>query len=223
MFAIPFNFPFRKNDGSVSTIGAEISGGGGGGYVLPPATASTLGGIKVGNNLTIDSAGKLDAPTPTPPYTLPVASDENLGGIKVGANLSIDENGVLSANGGVTPTVDTITLDSTTASGVLKMVKGDDGFIKVAGAIDLASAFTTDRVRIAVGIPEKYHGGSLNTNWINLKVYLYDNYFDNMKESHAEIFGNGNVWIYYPTGVSTSFRHVYISGIYRNDVYNGNV
>lgn len=29
MFPIPFNFPFRKSDGSLSTIGAEIGGGGG--------------------------------------------------------------------------------------------------------------------------------------------------------------------------------------------------
>lgn len=39
------------------------SGGGGGGtpYVLPPATATTLGGIKVGENLTIESDGTLNA------------------------------------------------------------------------------------------------------------------------------------------------------------------
>lgn len=40
------------------------SGGGGGGgtpYVLPPATTTTLGGIIVGDNLTIDATGKLNA------------------------------------------------------------------------------------------------------------------------------------------------------------------
>lgn len=40
------------------------SGGGGGGgtpYVLPPATTTTLGGIIVGDNLTIDDTGKLNA------------------------------------------------------------------------------------------------------------------------------------------------------------------
>lgn len=35
------------------------NGGGGGGYVLPVATASRLGGIKVGSGLTIDSGGTL--------------------------------------------------------------------------------------------------------------------------------------------------------------------
>ena len=35
------------------------NGNGGGGYVLPTASASTLGGIKVGNGLSIDSNGVL--------------------------------------------------------------------------------------------------------------------------------------------------------------------
>lgn len=36
-------------------------GGGGGGYVLPIASASDLGGVKVGENLEIDSSGVLSA------------------------------------------------------------------------------------------------------------------------------------------------------------------
>lgn len=39
----------------------NINGGGGGGYVLPIASQSTLGGVKVGQNLTIDSGGTLNA------------------------------------------------------------------------------------------------------------------------------------------------------------------
>lgn len=43
------------------------AGGGGGSYVLPVASADTLGGVKVGDNLSIDD-GVLSAPTPyTPP------------------------------------------------------------------------------------------------------------------------------------------------------------
>lgn len=43
------------------------AGGGGGSYVLPVASAETLGGVKVGNNLTI-ADGVLSAPAPcTPP------------------------------------------------------------------------------------------------------------------------------------------------------------
>lgn len=99
MFPIPFNFPFRKKDGSMSTIGDEISaGGGGGGYTLPTASAQTKGGVKIGNGLSM-SGEVLNNTNPTP-YSLPAASAETLGGIKVGTNLSIDENGVLSASGG---------------------------------------------------------------------------------------------------------------------------
>jgi hypothetical protein len=63
-------------------------------YSLPIATASILGGIKVGSNLSIDVNGVLSAGNS---YVLPTASTTVLGGIKVGTNLSIDANGVLSS------------------------------------------------------------------------------------------------------------------------------
>ena len=67
-------------------------------YTLPIAAAGTLGGIKVGANLSIDVDGVLSANTGS--YTLPIASPTTLGGIKVGSGLSIDGNGVLTATGG---------------------------------------------------------------------------------------------------------------------------
>lgn len=60
-------------------------------YVLPTASSSTLGGIKVGTNLSI-SNGVLSAKDTV--YSLPTASSSTLGGIKVGSNLSIS-SGVL--------------------------------------------------------------------------------------------------------------------------------
>lgn len=66
---------------------------GGGSYALPVASADTLGGVKVGSNLSIDD-GVLSAPAP---YSLPTASADTLGGVKVGNGLSIDY-GVLSNN-----------------------------------------------------------------------------------------------------------------------------
>lgn len=101
MFPIRFDFPFRKANGDLSTIGAEISAGGGGGYTLPTASAETKGGIKVGAGLSMEGETLVNNnPTPATPYTLPTASAETLGGVKVGSNLSIDENGVLSSNSG---------------------------------------------------------------------------------------------------------------------------
>lgn len=62
-------------------------------YHLPVASATELGGIKVGDNLTIEEDGTLNADPAG--YTLPTASASTLGGIKVGSKLSITD-GVLT-------------------------------------------------------------------------------------------------------------------------------
>ncbi len=54
----------------------------GGGYVLPVATATVLGGVKVGTGLSVTADGTLSALGSD--YTLPVAATTVLGGIKVG-------------------------------------------------------------------------------------------------------------------------------------------
>lgn len=64
-------------------------------YHLPVASATTLGGIKVGDNLTIESDGTLNAESTE--YDLPVATSGTLGGIKVGSGLNIN-NGILSVS-----------------------------------------------------------------------------------------------------------------------------
>ena len=64
------------------------------GVSLSPATTNTLGGVKVGANLSVTADGTLSADAQQ--YTLPTASADTLGGVKVGTNLSIS-NGVLSA------------------------------------------------------------------------------------------------------------------------------
>jgi len=96
-------------------------------YSLPTASASVLGGIKIGTNLSIDVNGVVDSTDTTyvdatqsvaglmstsdktkldgidtnaNNYSLPTASGATLGGIKVGTDLTIDQNGVLSVQGG---------------------------------------------------------------------------------------------------------------------------
>lgn len=61
-------------------------------YVLPAATTTTLGGIIVGDRLSIDDTGKLVA---TYTYTLPTASNTVLGGVKIGSNIT-NTNGTIS-------------------------------------------------------------------------------------------------------------------------------
>lgn len=55
-------------------------------YVLPTATATRLGGIKVGENLTVESDGTLNAVQGS--YTLPQATNNTLGGVYVDNTLS---------------------------------------------------------------------------------------------------------------------------------------
>lgn len=64
-------------------------------YHLPIASETQLGGIKVGDNLTIEEDGTLNADPAG--YTLPAATASTLGGIKVGGKLSISD-GILSVN-----------------------------------------------------------------------------------------------------------------------------
>lgn len=63
-------------------------------YTLPTADATTLGGIKVGANLSIDGNGVLSANPGA--YTLPIADATTLGGIKIGSGLEIDAGGVVT-------------------------------------------------------------------------------------------------------------------------------
>jgi hypothetical protein len=65
-------------------------------YSLPTASAETLGGVKIGDGLTIDG-GVLSADGQS--YTLPIASSGTLGGIKPdGTTITVDgETGVASA------------------------------------------------------------------------------------------------------------------------------
>lgn len=55
--------PFTKNKGGVqfAGLGYDSDSGGGGSYTLPPATTSTLGGVKVGSGLSVESDGTLSA------------------------------------------------------------------------------------------------------------------------------------------------------------------
>jgi len=69
-------------------------------YSLPTATASVLGGIKIGSGLTIDGSGVVTA---AGTYTLPAATVSALGGVIVGTGLSVT-SGTVSVSYGTTST-----------------------------------------------------------------------------------------------------------------------
>lgn len=89
---------------------------------IPVATDETLGGVKIGNGLSITKDGLLSADAQN--FTLTPATRDSLGGVKIGARLSIDSLGVLSAD-----TVQTYTLTAATTDslGGVKIV--DDSII----------------------------------------------------------------------------------------------
>lgn len=59
-------------------------------YILPTATANTLGGVKIGDNIDIDSTGHI---------SVPIASASSAGVVKAGTGLAVSSDGTLSATG----------------------------------------------------------------------------------------------------------------------------
>ena len=69
-----------------------------GGYILPTASTTTLGAVKVdGSTITINNGVISGSST----YSLPTASTSILGGVKVdGSTITINGSGVISSSGG---------------------------------------------------------------------------------------------------------------------------
>lgn len=59
-------------------------------YILPTATANTLGGVKIGDNINIDSSGHI---------SVPIATVSGVGLVKVGTGLAVSSDGTLTATG----------------------------------------------------------------------------------------------------------------------------
>ena len=133
-----------------------------GGYTLPVASASVLGGVKQGSNVTIDGTGILSVAAPvtwstisgrptfatvatsgayadlsgTPAaYSLPTATSGVLGGIKIGSGLTIDGSGVVTAAG-------TYTLPAATTSTLGGVIVGT-GLSVTSGTVSLAATAVT--------------------------------------------------------------------------------
>ena len=59
-------------------------------YILPTATANTLGGVKIGDNINIDSTGHV---------SVPIATESTVGLVKAGTGLAVSSDGTLTATG----------------------------------------------------------------------------------------------------------------------------
>lgn len=82
-------------DSALKEVDDKASGGEA--YVLPPATTSTLGGVIIGDNLSVDGSGRVSA-SAGQTYVLPAATTSALGGVKIGTGVSVTADGTISVN-----------------------------------------------------------------------------------------------------------------------------
>jgi hypothetical protein len=109
-------------------------------YTLPAATATTLGGVKVGTGLNITPDGTLSA---AEQYALPAATATTLGGVKVGTGLNIAPDGTLSA-------AEQYALPAATADQLGGVKVGD--YLDIAPDGTLSGKTLNDKIAAAVAV-----------------------------------------------------------------------
>lgn len=143
-------------------------------YVLPAATTTTLGGIIVGDRLSIDDTGKLVA---TYTYTLPTASNTVLGGVKIGSNIT-NTNGTISLTKanvtsalGVDPTTTYVKKAGDTMTGALtnsSTISGSKLISTVAaGTAPIQVSSTTLCTNLNADMVDGYHSEHFSQNKSN--------------------------------------------------------
>lgn len=143
-------------------------------YTLPAATTTTLGGIIVGDRLSIDSTGKLVA---TYTYTLPKASSTVLGGVKIGSNItnadgtiSLTKTNVTSALG-IDPTATYVKKAGDTMTGALtnsSTISGSKLISTVAtGTAPIQVSSTTLCTNLNADMVDGYHSEHFSQNKSN--------------------------------------------------------
>lgn len=148
-------------------------------YVLPAATTTTLGGIIVGDRLSIDDTGKLVA---TYTYTLPTASSSVLGGVKTGSNItntdgtiSLTKANVTSALG-VDPTTTYVNKAGDTMTGALtnsSTISGSKLISTVStGTAPIQVSSTTLCTNLNADMVDGYGVSELNSNSISVKYSI---------------------------------------------------
>ena len=163
-------------DGTILGKKYDIINGGGGGGQLTPATADTLGGIKIGAGLSVteDGTASVNFPPAPEPYTLPKATAETLGGVKVGSGLSMNaETGVLSNSN---PAVNYSTTEQKTGQ---KWIDGKDIYLKVfnlESPLSLTSQAWTDSGFDGTGIDTIVNAFGVDSNGTFFNFYAQSNF-----------------------------------------------
>lgn len=146
-------------------------------YVLPAATTTTLGGIIVGDRLSIDDTGKLVA---TYTYTLPTASNTVLGGVKIGSNITLADGGTISITKnnvtsalGVDPTTTYVKKAGDTMTGALtnsSTISGSKLISTVStGTAPIQVSSTTLCTNLNADMVDGYGVSNFNTDSVSIK------------------------------------------------------
>lgn len=157
-------------------------------YVLPAATTTTLGGIIVGDRLSIDDTGKLVA---TYTYTLPTASNTVLGGVKIGSNIT-NTNGTISLTKanvtsalGVDPTTSYVKKAGDTMTGALtnsSTISGSKLISTVStGTAPIQVSSTTLCTNLNADMVDGYEVSNFNTDSVSIKRSI-----NSVNQSNAE-------------------------------------
>lgn len=158
-------------------------------YVLPAATTTTLGGIIVGDRLSIDDTGKLVA---TYTYTLPTASNTVLGGVKIGSNITLADGGTISITKanitsalGVDPTTTYVKKAGDTMTGALtnsSTISGSKLISTVAtGTAPIQVSSTTLCTNLNADMVDGYGVSNFNTDSVSIKRSI-----NSVNQSNAE-------------------------------------
>lgn len=186
-------------------------------YELPVASANVLGGIKIGNRLSIDANGVLSADDQS--YTLPIAGANNLGGVKVGENLSIDANGVLSAD--ASPIGDVNITDPTDGQ-ILKYDSQDSewkngdipkattnqlGLVKVGSGLSVYNGILSADNQV-FNYGRAYLNAAFTTGWNTHSnpIYIYEPglYFISVAADYGSTVSSGEIGVRVRVGISGS-------------------
>lgn len=157
-------------------------------YILPAATTTTLGGIIVGDRLSIDDTGKLVA---TYTYTLPTASNTVLGGVKIGSNIT-NTNGTISLTKanvtsalGVDPTTTYVKKAGDTMTGALtnsSTISGSKLISTVStGTAPIQVSSTTLCTNLNADMVDGYEVSNFNTDSVSIKRSI-----NSVNQSNAE-------------------------------------
>lgn len=164
---------FRFPDGTMLTS-TNFTSTGTGTLVLPIATTSTLGGVIVGDYLTITEAGLLSVDTSTIATNISTATTTTLGVVKIGQYIDITGDGTISVNtsslgSALLPAATTSTLGGIIVGEYLDITEG--GVLSVnttslgtlAYTLPIATTSTLGGVKVGSGLSINTTTGVLST------------------------------------------------------------